>query len=291
MKKYYIGLLVLGVLTFVLTIYTISLGVIGKQDVKTLKSAQSIADKLDKYLATAQKIPVSLDVAGITGVPKTITYTKKSEETYEFCVTYKTASDAYSSTNISSVLLGTLYGGSTATTSGYDTAQDPSAYTPSTLYISGSHKKGKVCQTIKPYLSSSYLNNYNYNYTPTPPPSVSLFDIQTKARNTERQTDIKAIHGQVEAYYAQSGKYPTLSNMNDSSWRSTNMKGLDTEALRDPQGSGKVLLADPSANAYSYAVFGSDGSTSCDNVKVDCAVYTLSATYEGGGTFTKTNLN
>src|SRR5437588_436170 len=39
--------------------------------------------------------------------------------------------------------------------------------------------------------------------------------IQQKARNTERQTDIKALHGQVEAYYAQNGKYPTLANMND----------------------------------------------------------------------------
>lgn len=30
--------------------------------------------------------------------------------------------------------------------------------------------------------------------------------IQQRARNTERQTDIKAIHGQVEAYYAQNGQ-------------------------------------------------------------------------------------
>ena len=114
--------------------------------------------------------------------------------------------------------------------------------------------------------------------------------IQQKARNTERTTDIKALHGQVEAYYAQNGKYPTLANMNDATWRSTNMKGLDAEALKDPKGSAQTLVASPQANAYSYAVTASDGSA-CDNTTKDCAQYTLTATYEGGGTFTKSNLN
>ena len=115
--------------------------------------------------------------------------------------------------------------------------------------------------------------------------------IQQKARNTERQTDIKAVHGQVEAYYAQNGKYPTLANLNDSTWRSTNMKGLDPEALKDPKGSAQTLTATPSSTSYSYAVFASDGTTACDNTTTDCAVYTLTATNEGGGTFVKTNLN
>jgi type II secretion system protein G len=114
--------------------------------------------------------------------------------------------------------------------------------------------------------------------------------IQQKARNTERTTDIKAIHGQVEAYYAQNGKYPTLANLNDSTWRTTNMKGLDSEALKDPKGSAQTLVASPAANSYSYAVTASDG-TACDNTTKDCAQYTLTATYEGGGTFAKSNLN
>lgn len=115
--------------------------------------------------------------------------------------------------------------------------------------------------------------------------------IQQKARNTERQTDIKAIHGQVEAYYAQNGRYPTLANLNDSTFRSANMKGLDEEALSDPKGTGPTLVAAPAANAYAYAVFAADGTTACDNATNDCAVYTLTATNEGGGTFEKTNLN
>jgi type II secretion system protein G len=116
--------------------------------------------------------------------------------------------------------------------------------------------------------------------------------IQQKARNTERQTDIKAIHGQVEAYYAQNGRYPTLDNMNDAAFRSANMKGLDVEALKDPKGSASTLAGTPAANVYAYAVLASD-DTACDNAAggKDCAKYTLTATYEGGGTFTKTNLN
>lgn len=112
--------------------------------------------------------------------------------------------------------------------------------------------------------------------------------IQQKARNTERQTDIKAIHGQVEAYYAQNGRYPTLGNLNDSSWRDTNMKGLDSEALKDPKGTASTLVDTPAANSYAYAV----GPANCDNgANGDCATYTLTATNEGGGTFAKSNLN
>ncbi|MCA9332652.1 prepilin-type N-terminal cleavage/methylation domain-containing protein [Candidatus Saccharibacteria bacterium] len=114
--------------------------------------------------------------------------------------------------------------------------------------------------------------------------------IQQKARNTERQTDIKAIHGQVEAYYAQNGRYPTLANMNDATFRSANMKGLDDEALKDPKGANNTLAGAAAANVYSYAVTASGGGA-CDNSTADCAEYTLTATYEGGGTFEKTNLN
>lgn len=114
--------------------------------------------------------------------------------------------------------------------------------------------------------------------------------IQKKARDTERQTDIKAVHGQVEAYYAQNGRYPTLTDINDSTWRTTNMKGLDAEALKDPKGSSATLAASAAANTYSYDVQRTGGGT-CDNSTNDCMEYTLTATLEGGGTFTKDNLN
>ncbi len=114
--------------------------------------------------------------------------------------------------------------------------------------------------------------------------------LQSKARDTERTTDIKALHGQIEAYYAQYGKYPTLANLNDASWRQHNMIGLDNEALKDPQGSSYTLASKPATHVYSYQVTASNGAT-CDNKTKDCAKYTLTATLEAGGTFTKANLN
>ncbi len=116
--------------------------------------------------------------------------------------------------------------------------------------------------------------------------------IQQKGRDTERQTDIKALHGQLEAYYAQNGKYPTLADLNSTTFRSANLKGLDSEALQDPKGSAQTLVSAPVANSYSYAV----APTGCDNgTGGDCASYTLTATLEGtiegSGTYSKTSLN
>jgi prepilin-type N-terminal cleavage/methylation domain-containing protein len=116
--------------------------------------------------------------------------------------------------------------------------------------------------------------------------------IQKKARDTERQTDIKAIHGQVEAYLAQEGRYPTLANLNDGTFRSNNLKGLDDDALEDPKGANNTVVQTAAANVYSYDVL-ADDDTTCTNTGTsdDCTKYTLTATLEGGGTFTKTSLN
>lgn len=117
--------------------------------------------------------------------------------------------------------------------------------------------------------------------------------IQQKGRDTERQTDIKALHGQLEAYSAQNGRYPTLANLNDAAFRSANLKGLDAEALQDPKGTAQTLVAAAVANSYAYIVTPSG----CDNADggTDCASYTLTATLEGQiegqSTYSKTSLN
>lgn len=122
--------------------------------------------------------------------------------------------------------------------------------------------------------------------------------IQQKGRDTERQTDIKALHGQLEAYYAQNGRYPTSNDLgtnsaNNVTFIGTNMKGLDKEALRDPKGtSGDFsLLSAPGANKYSYV----PSPSGCDNNGTDCTSYTVTATLEGkidnSSTYSKTSLN
>lgn len=116
----------------------------------------------------------------------------------------------------------------------------------------------------------------------------SFNNVTRDARNRERETDIKAIHSSLEAYYAQAGNYPTLANLNDSGWRQTNLRGFDSAALQDPQGDAETLVATAAAESYAYDV-GPDG---CDNGNAgDCTEYTLTATLEGGTTFEKNNLN
>ena len=107
--------------------------------------------------------------------------------------------------------------------------------------------------------------------------------IQQKARNTERQTDLKTLQAQLEAYFAQQAHYPSLTDLNTANWISTNMKGTDKETTRDPSGTLYTLVATPTAKQYAYAVFQSDGTTACETDDTTCATYTLTGTVEGGG--------
>lgn len=118
---------------------------------------------------------------------------------------------------------------------------------------------------------------------------------QQKARDTKRQTDIDSLQTQLEAYFQNYGYYPSLKDMNGAGWRAANMRSLDEGALADPLSSCDpaktgCLTASPKAGAYSYAVTDSSGA-SCEADDTKCAQYTLTATLETGGTFTKTNLD
>jgi prepilin-type N-terminal cleavage/methylation domain-containing protein len=114
--------------------------------------------------------------------------------------------------------------------------------------------------------------------------------VQRSERDTERQRDIKALHLELTAYYTLNNRYPTLSDVNDGNWRSTNMKGLDNDVLQDPTSIDTTLTDKPDKNVYAYKVTSTKG-TSCDNQKTPCTQYTLTATLEAGGTFVKNNLN
>ncbi len=164
MKKYYIGLIVLAVLTLGLTVYVIGIGGKAKDDTKTEKSANEIATKLNDYISKNNRVPASLDAAGIKDVPSSITYSKKSDEKYEFCVTYK-ADKGYGSADASNLLTGALMGGMYGGAAGnFSDSSSTSSYEPSSLYLNYTHKKGKDCQTVKPYIqtytSSSQLDDY-----------------------------------------------------------------------------------------------------------------------------------
>lgn len=130
--------------------------------------------------------------------------------------------------------------------------------------------------------------------------ALTASGVQSKNRNGDRQTDIDTLRGQLESYYAGTDKYPTLDNLNDSAWRSKNLSRLKDGSIDDPRWNKDVaactkdgkatLAANATANCYSYQVTGSDGSA-CDNEKVPCAHYTLTATLEGGEKYVKASLN
>lgn len=113
---------------------------------------------------------------------------------------------------------------------------------------------------------------------------VTYAGIQQRARDTERKTDVKGIQGQLEAYWADNARYPTLAQANDGPFRTANFKGLPAEAFADPKNpTSQLLCAATSSNCYGYALT----PASCDNTAVggDCTNYTLTATLETGGTF------
>jgi hypothetical protein len=159
MKKYYIGVLAICAAALVIFVYVAALGISTKQDAKTLKAAQSAADKLDSYIDQHQSIPATLEQAGITDRPDTITYEKQGTTSYKFCATYKGSS----APDLASPLA--LYtGGFPATDS------SNSAY----LYISPQYKKGQNCQTVTPYLYSSNYYSPSLFGSGTPPSSTYL---------------------------------------------------------------------------------------------------------------------
>jgi prepilin-type N-terminal cleavage/methylation domain-containing protein len=120
--------------------------------------------------------------------------------------------------------------------------------------------------------------------------------IQAKARNSKRSSDVATIQTQLEAFFQNSGYYPSLADMNSGSWLSTNMKSLDTGALIDPSNASqsKTLVNAPAAKSYAYEVTDSSGA-SCETTDTNCAKYTLTATYEGtvngASTVSKSNLD
>jgi type II secretory pathway pseudopilin PulG len=114
--------------------------------------------------------------------------------------------------------------------------------------------------------------------------------IREKQRNTVRETNLALIKNKLELYYAEFYKYPSLSEINNPSWRAANLNNFDSNLLKDPSSSKENLVSRPMSSAYAYVATTPDG-TGCDNVSKNCAEYTLVATLEGGGTFSKSSLN
>lgn len=118
--------------------------------------------------------------------------------------------------------------------------------------------------------------------------------IQQKNRDSERKSDINSISVKLEAYNALNGRYPTLANLNDNdtsnskSFVSINMSGLSRDAFKDPKGTAFSLCKSTQASCYAYI----PSPSTCDNgTNGDCISYSLVASLESGGTYTKQSTN
>lgn len=114
--------------------------------------------------------------------------------------------------------------------------------------------------------------------------------IDQRQDNTERQRDIDELRVAMEAYYTEHNQYPTLADVNNPTWRATNMKDLNLQALRDPDSSSYRLVATPGKNVYAYSVMSTSGKP-CDDMHNICTQYVLTATLAGGGTYVENNLD
>ena len=124
---------------------------------------------------------------------------------------------------------------------------------------------------------------------------TTFVGIQARGRDSERQTDLKAIQGQLEAFYADKGYYPNATDLNDSAWRGTNKVTLDTKALADPSNAGNEALlptAPTSERRYFYQAYSDQTRTApCATTSgAQCLGYVLTANKEStSGTFEMKN--
>jgi hypothetical protein len=300
MIRYKIGLLVIGLFTLGLLIWLLVQAGPTRQDVRTDKLANDMADSLNNYTDSNFAIPATLAQAGIHKSSPYISYTKLSDSKYKFCVTYKTTSSDFDpSAAVDNVLTTGMEGAAILPGDTIDTSSDFN----SDLYIPTSHHKGVNCQTVDigtdgsgsvgcdslPVSDSSTLED---NLCSAPIGDYGSGDGTSDANLTpedsQRETDIDALDAHLEALYALNGYYPTLAEVNSASWRSTNMQGLDASAVCDPSASSTTncqVVSSPQKSAYSYQVLDGDGHN-CTNDQ-DCMSFTLTATLSTGKQFAK----
>jgi len=155
MKKpllaYKIILSVIGVFSLGILFYVVSQAGLNKTDTNTYSRATDIAGNLQSFTDSRGYAPGSLSAANIRNVPASITYTKLSENSYQFCVDYKADSSDFDATSVEGDIL--------TQSVGSDSSSSQNAATDGFLVIDPTHHKGNNCQTVK-------LNTPSNSYYP-----------------------------------------------------------------------------------------------------------------------------
>lgn len=146
------------------------------------------------------------------------------------------------------------------------------------------HDKGNFCfdnDSYSDYQDEISLNDYN---------NLNSYDdmtAPTNAPDSERQSDIKSIFGQLEIYFAENGNYPAFDDMNSSDFRSSKFADVESSTFSDPEGMTDKFANLPMKNIYSYETTPMD----CDNISQDCTGMILSATLSSGEIYEKIGSN
>ena len=127
----------------------------------------------------------------------------------------------------------------------------------------------------------------------------SYSGVRSRDRDVTRQEHLSTIQGDLEIYYAEHSRYPTMAQLNDPEWRSEHMPDLSSSVLQNPgwkadgecaEDGRPMLVATPKIDCYAYAPTAADGET-CDNDDAPCAHYTLITPLESGEEYIRTSLN
>lgn len=114
---------------------------------------------------------------------------------------------------------------------------------------------------------------------------------QAKGRDTVRKNDINSVYQKLEEYYNENGSYPTTLT-------TTNLPGIDAEALKDADGNGFVITTAANATKPTLTVTGSSeyayGAYECTATgTITCGKYVLASWLEkdSAGKWDKESLN
>jgi hypothetical protein len=152
-QKYKIGLGIIGIFTLVIFVVLL-LGLSAtRQDEKTQKAANKIANSLNTYVegSSSGLVPDNLQQAGITDVPNTITYRKTGDYSYVFCMDFKSTSSNFNASSVAENIMLRGAGGSSGDVAN-NYLNDPNLYNNQTiLIINPEHHKGMNCETVSSY--------------------------------------------------------------------------------------------------------------------------------------------
>lgn len=120
---------------------------------------------------------------------------------------------------------------------------------------------------------------------------VTFSGVQQRARDAERKTDINAVAGQLEAFYASNGYYPPAADLVSSTFRTANEIRIDEKAFKDP--SNAQIATDGSTFStgtapdtavvprHYYYDTKTETGTACATAGDKCASYVIGVTLEG----------